>query len=267
MCNSFNRYIYLTYLFVLLFSAVPEKVFSQQAAVETKVVVRALAKDAKFIGTGMGGAYVIIKDHQTKEVLAKGYTLGSSGDTPQLMEKPRVRHEPLTTEETAKFEANISLTEPTFVDVEVLAPVNRKHATVTSATQLWLIPGKHIDGDGIILEIPGLVLDILYPHTHEVIPLTTLVNGKLLIKVHLVMMCGCVIKKEGIWDADHFEVTATIKKEGVFYDAIPLQVTDKDNLFDALLAIKEPGNYELVVQAFDKVMKNTGVDKISFVID
>lgn len=237
-----------------------------QEATATKVIVRALAKDAKFIGTGIGGAYVVIRDQHTKEVLAKGYTSGSSGDTQLLMEKPKVRHARLTDGETARFEASIPLTEPTFVEIEVLAPVNRKHAAVKSSTQLWLLPGKHITGDGIILEIPGFVLDILYPHTHEVIAKESLTGGKLQVKVHLVLMCGCLIQKGGIWAADNIEVTATLKKEGAPYGSIAFQKTDEDNLFDALLDIKEPGNYELIVQAFDKVTNNTGVDKISFVI-
>ena len=50
-------------------------------ATETHIIVRAKAKDAKFIGSSLGGAYVIIKNKMTGEILAKGKTQGSTGNT------------------------------------------------------------------------------------------------------------------------------------------------------------------------------------------
>ena len=45
-------------------------------AVPTTVTVRAKSKDAKFIGSHMGGALVVIRDAETGEVLAQGLTRG-----------------------------------------------------------------------------------------------------------------------------------------------------------------------------------------------
>lgn len=232
----------------------------------TKVTVRALAKDAKFIGTGIGGAYVVIRDNRTQEVLAKGYTEGSSGDTEIVVKNPKHRQKPITDEQTAKFVGELQIAEPVFVDVEVTAPANRKHSAVTASTQLWVIPGKDIIGDGIILEIPGFIVDILSPHTHEVLLAKGLADGKIPIKVHLVLMCGCLVQKGGIWDSDNMEVSAIVKREGKIINEVSFVKTTADNVFEAALSAEVAGNYEVIVQAFDRVTNNTGVDKISFVV-
>lgn len=231
----------------------------------TKVIVRAKAKDAKFIGTGIGGAYIIIRNQLTGEILAKGVTTGASGNTELIMNTPYTRNMSLTDEKTAKFETLIDIKEPTFVTIEAIAPVNRKSATVTVSTQVWLVPGKAIDGEGIVLEIPGFILDILEPQTHQVIQITSLKNNQLKIKINLVMMCGCVINKGGIWNADNIDVKALVKKEGTSQNEVVLK-NSQDNIFEGLLPVSDKGSYEIQVYAYDKVTKNTGVDKINFVI-
>ncbi len=50
-------------------------------AVKTRVVVRARAMDAKFIGTSIGGGLVVVRDALTREILSKGVLSGSTGNT------------------------------------------------------------------------------------------------------------------------------------------------------------------------------------------
>lgn len=233
----------------------------------TKIVIRAKAKDAKFIGTGIGGAYVIVRNNTTGEILDQGYTTGSSGDTELLMNTPLERNTTLTNDGTAKFEAELDIREPVFVDVEVIAPYNRKAASVKATTQLWAIPGKHILGDGIILDIPGYILDIQQPSTHQVIRATSLEQEQLHVKVHLVMMCGCVINKGGIWDANDIEVKGLLRRDGEVLAEFALDITEEDNVFEGFLPLTERGSFELVVYAFDEKTGNSGVDKVSFVIN
>ncbi len=233
----------------------------------TNVLIRAKAKDAKFIGTGIGGAYVIVRNNTTGEILDQGYTTGSSGDTELIMNTPIARNTALTDDNTAKFEAQLNINEPVFVDIEVIAPFNRKAASVKATTQLWAIPGKHILGDGIILDIPGYILDIQYPATHQVISATSLEEGILNVKTHLVMMCGCVINKGGIWDADDIEVKGLLRRDGEVLAEFPLHITEEDNVFEGALPLTGKGSFELVVYAFDEKTGNSGVDKVSFVIN
>ena len=235
-------------------------------AQSTKLIVRAKAKDAKFIGTGIGGAYVIVRNNLTGEILAKGLTTGASGNTDLIMKKPFSRGQALTDSTTAKFEASIDISEPTFVDIEVLAPVNRKSAAVKGSTQIWLIPGKPILGEGIVIEVPGFILDVLYPNTHQVIKLDAVKKGILTFKASLTMTCGCPITKGGVWNADDITIRAVVKKEGVRLGEEPLHLTAQPNIFEGNLSVKEKGNYELLIYAYDPKTGNTGVDKINFVL-
>ena len=129
--------------------------FGIAEAVPTKLIVRAKSKDAKFVGTSMGGARIIIKDSETGKVLADGLTAGGTGNTQKIMVAPHMRFGRLTDSSTAKFETVIDIDEPVLATIDVEAPYGFKPDTVKSSTQVWLIPGKHMTGDGVIVEVPG----------------------------------------------------------------------------------------------------------------
>jgi hypothetical protein len=237
----------------------------QVQAQTTKITIRARAKDAKFIGTPIGGALVVVRNDLTGEILAKGLTTGGSGSTDVLLKKPIVRGQSITDSATAKFVAQVNITEPTFADIEVTAPVNRRNGTVKATTQVWLIPGKDILGDGVIVEIPGFILDVIYPTTHQFIKLDSIKNGDLTFKASLTLECGCPITKGGVWNSDDIQVNAIVKKEGVKIGEIPLQLVEQ-NIFQGTLKVKEKGDYELDVYAYNAKTGNTGVDRINFVV-
>ena len=232
----------------------------------TKVIVRVKAKDAKFIGTGIGGAYVVVRNDLTGEILAKGLTSGISGNTDLILKTPHKRSDRLTDDKTAKFEALVNIDEPTFVTIETTSPVNRKSSAIKASTQLWLIPGKPIDEEGIVLDVPGFILDILEPQTHRILMLDSITNKKVKIKINLVMLCGCAITKGGVWDSEQIEVKAIIKKDGVKTKDSILTITSVDNIFEGSLDVTGLGVYEIQVYAYDKITKNTGVDRINFVV-
>ena len=60
-------------------------------ATPTKVIVRVKAKDAKFIGNSVGGAYIIIRSKTTNEILVQGKTEGGTGNTRLIMNTPKER--------------------------------------------------------------------------------------------------------------------------------------------------------------------------------
>jgi hypothetical protein len=140
-------------------------------AAETRVMVRARTKDAKFIGTSMGGALVVIRKADTGEVLASGLTSGGTGDTKRIMSDPLVRGAQITDASTAGFEAKLDLAEPTFVTVEVSGPMGQRESAAKATVQTWLIPGKHVAGDGLMVEIPGFAVHVVTPLAHEVVAL------------------------------------------------------------------------------------------------
>jgi hypothetical protein len=234
-------------------------------AAETKVVVRAKSKDAKFIGTSMGGAQVTIRRSEDGRVLAHGLTQGGTGDTARLMVDPIHRGAPLADAGTARFEASLDIETPTLVTIEVSAPVAQPQSLITSSTQIWLIPGKHMVGDGVILEIPGLAVDVVSPQTPEdfalgdksvVVPITA----------NVVMMCGCPIEPNSLWKALEYEVGALVKRDGVPIQSVAMAYAGKRNTFEGRLEVTKKGVYELTVYAYHPSTGNSGVDRATMTV-
>lgn len=230
-------------------------------AQETSVMIRVQAKDAKFIGTSIGGAKIIVREEITGEILAEGITEGSTGNTQVIMEQPRTRNGIVTDENTAGFLAKLKITEPVFVTIEAIAPINKKQASVRTTIQQWILPGKNILGDGIVLEIPGFVIDILSPQTHE----TIAGSNEVSISANVVLMCGCPITSGGMWNAENYEVNAIVSKRSGETRTIPLKIGSKVSTFSGK-ATFTPGNYEITVYAFDPATGNTGLDKTNIII-
>jgi len=134
-------------------------------AVPTHITIRVKTKGAKFLGTSMGGALIVIRDAETGELLAKGITSGGTGNTERIMKAPgRV---PVSDEGSAKFTTTIDIDGPRLLEVAAYGPLSqRQAANRVSATQ-WVIPGKDITGgDGWMMELPGLAVQILSPRSH-----------------------------------------------------------------------------------------------------
>ncbi len=132
--------------------------------IPTKVLVRVVSKDAKVIGSGVGGASVRIVNAETGETLAQGKQEGGTGDTDRIMVQPLRRGETLYGSPGAgQFFGEITLERPTRVEIQVEAPLAYPQARQRGTKTLTLIPGKDILGEGIIIELDGLIVQILNP--------------------------------------------------------------------------------------------------------
>jgi len=141
--------------------------FSSEKVV-TKVVVRVVAKDAQVIGSGVGGALVRIKNLETGEVLAEGKQEGGTGSTDRIMIQPHRRGETIYgTSGAAYFEAKIPLERPTQVEIYAEAPLGYPQAMQKGSKTLLLIPGRHIMDEGVIIELNGLIVNVLHPSPKE----------------------------------------------------------------------------------------------------
>ena len=65
-----------------LFAFFAAQLFAQPAGKETKVMVRAIARDAKIIGKGVGGARITIREVSSGKVLAEGMLQDGTGRPP-----------------------------------------------------------------------------------------------------------------------------------------------------------------------------------------
>ena len=232
-------------------------------AVPTRIMVRAKARDAKFIGTSMGGAYIRITDSMTGKLLSDGYTTGGTGSTDIIMRQAHARNGRLTNDETAGYLATLDIEDPVFITISVLGPVNGPRDQVLASTQIWAIPGKHIEGDGIILEIPGMVVSVLEPQmTHSV---TFGQTAFVPLKAHVIMMCGCPISEGGMWDSNDVEVKAMVYQDGDLKLVVPL-VWKETNIFEGRLPASSVGQYEVMIYAYNAQTGNTGLDKVNIIV-
>src|SRR3546814_12213449 len=87
----------------------------------TEILVSALAWDAKFIGTAMGGMRVTIRDVRSGDSLASGTTEGPTGNTDAVMQAAG-RSPARTNSDAAGYLAVIDIGEPTLVELTVEGP-------------------------------------------------------------------------------------------------------------------------------------------------
>lgn len=231
-------------------------------AVETSIVVRVLAKDAKFIGTGMGGAMVEIRNADTGEMLASGLTQGGTGDTGLIMNSPRERNKAIA-EGAASFAATLDISEPTRIQISAEGPAGMPESANRVSLSQWLLPGKHlVMGDGVVLEMPGFALQTLAPAADAALA----VGSDVKVAVKMVMMCGCPITPGGLWDADKIELSASVVVDGKPLGSWPLQFAGEASVFHVQVPADRAGAYQVVVTAYDTVTGNTGLQRINYLV-
>ena len=232
-------------------------------AVETEIVIRVLAKDAKFIGSSMGGVAITLRDAHSGEILAEGATRGSTGDTRRLIQAPRLRDSVLSTDGSALFSAVLDLDRPRLIEVEARGPLSQLQSAVTITSQQWVLPGKPINqGDGWLLEMPGLAVDALAPANHAFLG-----SGprEVVLRANVTMMCGCGVSPGGFWDADDMEIGALIERDGVVVGEAALAYAGETSQFEATIEV-EPGVYVATLYAYQPSTGNTGLDKTTFIV-
>ncbi|MEM4409991.1 MAG: hypothetical protein QXI19_14745, partial [Candidatus Caldarchaeum sp.] len=148
----------------------------------------------------------------------------------------------LSDEKTAGFAATLDIDEPMLVTIEAYAPYGARQSMVKSSTEVWLIPGKNITGDGVVLEFPGFSVDVLAPQSAEKVKLE---GGRVEvpIRANVVMMCGCPTEPGGLWDTRHYEVKAIIKRNGKGLVTTPLRYAGHTSTFEGVFTATEPGEY------------------------
>jgi hypothetical protein len=227
-----------------------------QEAVPTRVVVRAVARDAKIIGDGVGAAQIRIVDAKTGELLAEGRQSGGTGDTELIMVTPHARGMSVyDTPGAASFVAELSLHEPTIVNISALGPLGYPQAMQSATKQMLLVPGQNVEGDGVILELHGFIVEILSPE-----PLTP-VGDRLDIAVRVRMMCGCPIRPGGMWDADDMQFIARLRLNGEPVTRTTLEYAGEQSMFEGRMTVPadlRAGDAELEVVVSDPSEQNFG---------
>ncbi|WP_321393100.1 hypothetical protein [Emcibacter sp.] len=235
--------------------------FSAQAE-PTEISIHVLSKDAKFIGSSMGGMRITLRDAHSGEILATGLTTGGTGNTKLLMHKDGGRRAVIVDKTAGGFHTTIDLDEPRLIEVEAKGPMAQMQSAHRIVSSQWVVPGKHITaGNGWILELPGFVVDILSPPAALKMSSDTKVVK---ISANVVMMCGCPTEPDGIWDSSKFEIKAIITHNGKKDGTLDMVYSGPKSQYTTSLPIDKPGLYEVTVYAYDPSNGNTGLDKTTF---
>jgi hypothetical protein len=233
-------------------------------AAETHVTVRVLARDAKFVGTSMGGVRVTLRDMDTGKILAQGRIAGGTGDTDRIMRRPRARGAGIATADAAAYTATLDLDRPTRVEVIAEGPLGHPRSIGRVSATQWVVPGHDLTGgDGWVLELPGFVVDLSAPTPDlalQGVPQTVALKAK------VTPMCGCPVEPKGLWNADGYQVRALIRRDGQPQGEVPLAYAGQTSLFAGNLQVTRPGTYEAVVYAYDPKTGNTGLDRTVFTV-
>lgn len=226
-------------------------------AAETQIMVRAKAVDSKFIGTSVGGIRTIVEDAETGEILDEGWINGGTGDTALLMENPLKRGVPQTDDKTAGFLAKVDIDAPRLLRFKLIGPYGYQQAYQEASVTSWVVPGKDILGDGIIITLTGFIVDAWT---------RVLEGGQVDIYTKASLLCGCPITKDGLWQADNYEAKAIIMRDDKNIDEVTLNFTGPAGMFSGKTTITEPGHYKAVVYLYDAKTGNVGVDRSMFEI-
>lgn len=240
----------------------------------TRITVRVIAVGGKFLGDDVGGSQISIRDVHTGELLATGVTHGGSGPA-ALMTQPMTRTQPIPTEDgansAARFDATLTLDRARLVEVTAVGPLTAPSPARASKT-LWLYPGQHLSPsgdrqtDGLLIELPGLIVGIVTPpvhylsHKHDP-------SKPMEIRANVTMMCGCPIAVAP-WPAADFEVVAHIQ-HGAQRSAVPLQFDTAEpngapsQFFSRAWTPGDTGVFNIAVVAYQKSTGNLGVGQSS----
>ncbi|MDZ7827938.1 MAG: hypothetical protein U5K33_00150 [Halofilum sp. (in: g-proteobacteria)] len=231
----------------------------------TEVVVRVISKDAKFVGTSMGGVRVVLGDAETGEILATGTTSGGTGNTGKIMHTDGGRRQVMADDSAAAFRATLDLERPRLVEVEAYGPLAQPQAAHRVTATQWLVPGRDVAaGNGWVLELPGFVVDILDPPAHRKLGERP---DEVPVRANVTMMCGCPIEPGGLWDADRYEVAAIVTRNGERVDEVALEYAGETSQFAGAIPVNGPGVYDIAVFAHDPHNGNTGVDRTTFIVN
>ena len=239
---------------VVLFLAAP--LFAQTSGKETKIMIRAVARDAKVIGQHVGGAKITVRDTSTGEILAQGMQAAGTGDTNLIMKTPHTRGMKVyDTPDSSGFLAVLHIDKPTVVEITAEGPLGNSQATQRSSKTMLVVPGEDVLGEGILLEIHGFIVTALTPAADAKVK----TGAPFEVRATVTMACGCPTEPDGMWDANRIRVVARVMRDGKIESETPMTYAGVQNTFHVNLPATVAGPVELQILALDPASANFGM--------
>jgi hypothetical protein len=231
----------------------------------TTIVVRIVGSYGMVLGDEVGGAAVTIRDAETGAILASGIQRGSSGDLRSIMQTPRERVEQIfSLKDSGFFKAELLLTKPTVVEVTGEGPLKFPGAKRRASKTVLLYPGRHMTGDGVVLQLDGLIVQIEAPTRERPLGIG---DGETL-RATVRMMCDCIVEPFGNWDSRKMTLYGELRVAGEVIGKIDLFHRGPKGLFLGEFTIPKSlqGRKELTLRvvAADAHWINVGYDEITY---
>ncbi|MBW3564768.1 MAG: hypothetical protein KY459_08585 [Acidobacteria bacterium] len=234
--------------------AIPDSVFTELDAPEvTSVLVRAVSRDAKIVGSGVGGAEITVADARTGRELARGEQQGGTGDTGRIISTPHPRDGTIyATEDAAGFEAVFLLDSPTWIEVTARGPLGHRQAITESSKRLLVAPGDRIDGEGLLLELHGFIVEVLEQSAG---------TEQIAVQARVRMTCGCPTEPGGLWDSDEIDIVAQLLDGDRIVSEVPMTYAGTESTFSATLPRHDAAS-NIRVMASQPDEGNTGMHTV-----
>jgi hypothetical protein len=229
--------------------------------IPTEVVVRAVAHDAKVIGSNVGGARIRIEAVRSGRVLAEGVQEGDTGDTERIIQKPHPRGGTVYgTEGAAAFRTTLNLDRPTLVDVTAFGPLGSDPPHYRASRRMLLVPGQDVVGEGIVLTLQGFTVEILSPE-RGLLAATDPEGevGVVSVRARVTMLCGCGTEPDGMWDANRYQIEGRLLQNGEPVARSALEFAGTMSTYESSLRAPAPGTYTLQILAMDAEQGNFGI--------
>lgn len=254
----------------------------------TSITVRVQAKGGKFLADDIGGSEVTIRDAQTGERLAGGLALGTDSGNLSNQYSPGASLNTIVTPPppntgdpyvvqwlsadatTSGLTAELAISRPTLLEITAYGPLGGLQSAHRVTTTQWIVPGQSLDEPpGFVVEIPGLLVQVMEPATHLAI-LSTSLPYTVPLQANVTMMCGCQIADGQPWIPSDFAVTAAIGPVG----QPPLEIVKLDfpgatpSLYFGSYTVPAgaTGFYQAVFTAVQRSTGNTGTGTATFFV-
>ena len=232
--------------------------FASASAIEaqgnTQLLVRVTASDAKIVGSGVGGVRVTVRDAASGRLLAEGIQEGGTGDTRTIMFAKERGGTVYDTDGAAGFLAELSIGEPTIVEIVAEGPLGTPQALRRSTKTMLMLPGQHVLGEGVILELQGFTVQLETPGDGRVaLGTPTEVRGK------VTMICGCPTQPGGMWDSDDYQILLRASQGDQLLGEWPMEFAGETSWYTTQVTFDVTGEVDLMMIAMDASKGNFGM--------
>jgi len=235
----------------LLFCVCGFAAATHAAPTSLRVLVR--ADDAKYIGSAVGGPLVTVRDADSGRLLGHGEITGATGDTDALMRDAQQRGRHPVGQDAAGVTLQFDIDTPIRIEVSATGPQGHEQSRQRVSQTLWLLPGQDRVTQPLVLELNGLLLDLVEHRVQD---------RRIHLTAQVAMLCGCPITTEGLWPAADFAVTAELLADGETLLRQPLVFTGEDSRYAATLPVPGPGRVELRLQALQHSTGNAAAYRL-----